>query len=124
MKRTITAGAIGVVAALAIVSGAFAAKPPATLITVDCGDGAFQVLDWGNGGNNRFKPVHIVETHEVVIPVAFRNVEGVFGGVPFTDDDDSRHAPANVDLWLDCHFSSIGDWGSVEGDVDLYIPGK
>jgi hypothetical protein len=132
MKRTLIGGAAAVVAMLAIVSGALAAKPPATLIAVDCGsDGTFTVLDWGNGGNNRFRPVHMDGSNQVVIPVEFFDVVTVFTpdvGAPqtFPALDDKRHAPANVDL-LTCTFDASvsvpGGTYRTTGGVVAYIAG-
>lgn len=133
MKHALIAGAAGTLAALAIVSAAFAAKPGRDVVNVDCGsDGTFQVVSYGNDGRSNFTPAHIVGTNNVAIPVAFSNVSGTFtdlAGVahPFQEDDVSRHAPANVDL-LHCHFSISGSGPdgtfSVGGDVVAYIPGK
>ncbi len=134
MKHALLAGAAGTLAALAIVSAAFGAKPERNVIDVDCGsDGTFQVVSYGDQGQSNFAPAHIVGTNKVIIPVAFSNVSGTFtdtdGTVhPFQDDDISRHAPVHVTL-LDCHFSIDGSDGhggtfSVAGDVTAYIPGK
>ncbi len=133
MIRPILAMSCGAIAAIAILSGASAAKSTEGAINVDCGDdGTLQVLSYGNGGRSRFTPVHIVGTNKVLIPVAFTNGSGTFtdneGHVEtFTEDDSSRGAPANADL-MDCHYSvsfTTPD-GTVafEGDVEAYIPGK
>jgi hypothetical protein len=132
MKRTLIAGAAAMVAMLAIASSASAAKPPATVIGVDCGShGTFNVLDWGNGGNNRFKPAHMDGTNQVVIPVEFFDVVTVFSpdaGDPqtFPSPDDERHAPANVDLLTCTFYASVsvpGGTYTTTGGVRAYVAG-
>jgi hypothetical protein len=134
MKFTfsIVAPAAAFIVALAAIATGSAARG-SDIINLDCGaDGTFQAVSYGNEGNSRFAPAHIIGTHQTIIPVAFSNLHGSFTHdgqtETFSDPDVAKaHAPKSADL-MDCQFTIDGTFegGSyhVEGDVTAYIPGR